>query len=74
MDDATWTLEVRGMHCVGCASRLDKVLARQTGVRAVAVELLKGVVRFEVDPTASRAALAEAVEQAGFVAGVWREG
>jgi Cu2+-exporting ATPase len=70
---ATWTLEVRGMHCAGCAGRLDKVLGAQPGVREARVEFLKGTVTFDVDTGASQTGLAAAVEGAGFVAGAWRD-
>lgn len=73
MSAAMWRLEVRGLHCAGCATRLDKILAAQPHVRSAAVDLLKGVAVLQVAPEASREAIAAAVEQAGFVAGAWRD-
>jgi Cu+-exporting ATPase len=39
-DDAQWTaLHVTGMHCGGCARRVERALAKVQGVQGVKVDL-----------------------------------
>lgn len=63
----TVTLEVRGMHCAGCATRLENSLKKAVGVRDAKVNLgaEQAVVQFDSMQT-SPEKLAAAVELAGF--------
>jgi copper chaperone CopZ len=81
---ATMTLEVRGMHCPGCAARLGKVLGLQPGVIRASADFLKGVATLETEDGAvvglrtrsigvDRAALAAVVSEAGFVPVRWQD-
>ncbi|MCC0031072.1 MAG: heavy-metal-associated domain-containing protein [Brucellaceae bacterium] len=60
------TLPIEGMHCGGCVSSVEKALSAVPGVTSVAVSLEKATAEVKADDTVSHAALAEAVEDAGF--------
>ena len=60
------TLAIEGMHCGGCVSSVEKALSAVPGVTKVAVSLEKATAEVTADDTVSRAALAEAIEDAGF--------
>lgn len=63
----TLTMQVRGMTCEGCASRVGGVLRRVDGVRDVSADHRSG--RVEVllaSPAPGTALLRERVERAGF--------
>ena len=60
------TLPIEGMHCGGCVSSVEKALSAVPGVTKVAVSLEKATAEVTADDTVSRAALAEAIEDAGF--------
>jgi len=63
-------LSVTGMTCGGCVNSVQKVLAALPGVQSVEVTLAPGQARVVVDPTrVDRAALAQAVVDAGFGVG-----
>ena len=62
-------LNITGMHCEGCSTRLQKVLNNQDGVEdaTVSLENKEAVVKFDEFQT-NVDALKEAVEDAGFEA------
>ncbi len=62
-------LNITGMHCEGCSTRLQKVLNNQDGVEdaTVSLENKEAVVKFDESQT-NVDALKEAVEDAGFEA------
>lgn len=62
-------LNITGMHCEGCSTRLQKVLNNQDGVEdaKVSLEDKEAVVKFDESKT-NVDALKEAVEDAGFEA------
>lgn len=60
------TLTIEGMHCDGCVSSVEKALSAVPGVAKVAVDLDKATAEIKADDSVSRAALNEAVEDAGF--------
>lgn len=62
-------LNITGMHCEGCSTRLQKVLNNQDGVEdaTVSLENKEAVVKFDESQTNVNA-LKEAVEDAGFEA------
>lgn len=62
----TVKLSVRGMHCGGCASRVESALSGVTGVRRVEVSLDDDEATVEADDQADDGALVEAVEGAGY--------
>lgn len=63
----TISLQIEGMHCASCVARLESALADVDGVTAASVNLASGqasITGSNLDP----AALAEAVEHAGYTA------
>ncbi|SFV13398.1 Cu+-exporting ATPase [Methylobacterium sp. 174MFSha1.1] len=60
------TLPVEGMTCASCTGRVERVLSRVPGVRAVAVNLATGRATLDLAPDNDPAALTEAVEGAGY--------
>ncbi|MGF3022035.1 heavy metal translocating P-type ATPase [Methylobacterium aquaticum] len=60
------TLPVEGMTCASCTGRVERVLKRVPGVQAVAVNLATGRATVDLTPDNDPAALAEAVEDAGY--------
>ena len=61
------TYDVTGMSCAACSSRVEKAVARQSGVQQVSVNLLKNSMVVEYDESAlSSAQIVAAVEQAGY--------
>ena len=62
-------LKIKGMHCEGCSTRLEKVLNNQDGVEEAKVSLEKAEANIKFDETQTRVdELKEAVEDAGFEA------
>lgn len=60
-------LEVDGMTCTGCESRIEKVLGRLDGVRTTSADHAAGEVRVLFDPDqTSPEAIAAAISDAGF--------
>jgi Cu+-exporting ATPase len=70
----TFELSVTGMHCAGCAARLEGALKRVPGVSEAAVNFATGraFVREREGATLGRRGVLEAIESAGF--GVAMEG
>jgi DNA-binding transcriptional MerR regulator len=67
----TLVLQIEGMHCEGCARTLEALLAREAGVREVAVSFRAASARLLIDPKlAAPAALEATVARAGFRAAV----
>ena len=59
------TYDVTGMSCAACSSRVEKAVARQSGVQQVSVNLLKNSMVVEYDESVlSSAQIVAAVEQA----------
>lgn len=69
------TFPVVGMSCAACASRVEKTLAGQTGVRMAAVNYAAATVKVEYDRTACTAeSLQKAVQDAGYDLLVQKDG
>ena len=69
------TFPVVGMSCAACASRVEKTLAGQTGVRMAAVNYAAATVKVEYDRTACTAeSLRKAVQDAGYDLLVQKDG
>ncbi|MCE9575674.1 MAG: heavy-metal-associated domain-containing protein [Deltaproteobacteria bacterium] len=66
--DAVWTeLHVEGMHCGGCARRIQNALAKVDGVVGSEVDLGRKAVRVAARAGADPAALATpAIDQLGY--------
>ncbi|MDR0477396.1 MAG: heavy metal translocating P-type ATPase, partial [Desulfobulbaceae bacterium] len=65
-DDRRVELEISGMHCAACSSRLEKVLSNQPGVLSAKVNLADESARLRLVPGASLRSLLAAVSKAGF--------
>ena len=62
-------LNIEGMHCTGCSTRLEKVLYNVDGVEDAKVSLEEKKADIKYDETqVSEKELIEAVEDAGFKA------
>ena len=62
-------LNIEGMHCTGCSTRLEKVLNNVDGVESAKVSLEEKKADIKYDETQiSEKELIEAVEDAGFKA------
>ena len=62
-------LNIEGMHCTGCSTRLEKVLNNVDGVEDARVSLEEKKADIKYDETqVSEKELIEAVEDAGFKA------
>ena len=62
-------LKIKGMHCEGCSTRLEKVLNNQDGVEEAKVSLEKAEANIKFDETQTSVdELKEAVEDAEFEA------
>lgn len=59
-------LDVEGMHCSGCASRVEAALSAVEGVRRVDVSLEEAEAEVLADDPAGEDALLRAVEGAGY--------
>ncbi|MGE7439700.1 heavy-metal-associated domain-containing protein [Kitasatospora sp. NPDC001175] len=57
---------VKGMTCGHCAGSVTAELKRIAGVTAVAVDLATGVVTVDSEQPLDRAAVAEAIDEAGY--------
>lgn len=69
------TFPVVGMSCAACASRVEKTLAGQPGVRTAAVNYAAATVKVEYDRTACTAeSLQKAVQDAGYDLLVQKDG
>jgi copper chaperone len=59
-------LEIRGMHCDGCAGAVKRVLGRMDGVTAVEVDLARGRAKVSSRNGLDAAKLVAAVAEAGY--------
>lgn len=59
-------LDVDGMTCTGCGTRVEKVLSRVEGVRQVRADHKSGQVQVAADAGVSERALAERLAAAGY--------
>ena len=65
MNTATMTIE--GMHCDGCARRIEALLEKEPGVRSAAVSFAEGSARLRYNPHAvSEERLVAVIEVGGF--------
>lgn len=69
MANDTTTLNVRGMSCQSCVRHVEKAVRSVPGVQAVQVDLKSGDVRITHAPGADVAAMAAAIDAAGYEAG-----
>lgn len=61
------TFKVEGMHCTGCASTIQMLLQRQSGVRRASADFDSGEARVLYDPAAvSEDDLVATIEKAGY--------
>ncbi len=61
------TLKIDGMHCDGCADRIETLLEKQPGVRAVSVSFPDRVARIKYNQHAvSEDYLVEVINESGF--------
>ena len=63
---ATSTYTVTGMTCDHCVSAVTQELSAITGVTKVSIELASGQVTVESDAAVDQAAVAAAVDEAGY--------
>ncbi len=69
--DHSVELKITGMTCASCVTRIEKVLAKLSGVRKVSVNLAEETANIEVaQGTATAADMVLAVQQAGYTATV----
>jgi len=62
----TITLNVDGMHCGACVSRVERALAAVEGVEGVRVSLEEGTAEIRADETTDHERLVSAVAEAGY--------
>ena len=65
---ATITLSVQGMSCASCVGRVERALKTAAGVTGAEVNLATETARVRTDGSASVAALAQVLDQAGYPA------
>ncbi|MFT5431286.1 MAG: copper chaperone CopZ [Myxococcota bacterium] len=64
--DVELVAEVKGLHCGGCANRLDKVLARLDHVSSSKSSVETGKVELLCNPKIDHAVLRKTITDAGF--------
>ncbi|WP_428561310.1 MAG: heavy metal translocating P-type ATPase [Solidesulfovibrio sp. DCME] len=65
--DTTVNLDISGMHCAACSSRIERVTRKLPGMRAADVNLADASGTFTFDPSQlSRRALRQAIADLGF--------
>ena len=67
------TVAVGGMTCAACASRVEKAAMSVAGVQSASVSLLKNTVTLEFDGADLSDAVAAAIRDAGYTAGMAAE-
>ncbi|MCD8062347.1 MAG: heavy metal translocating P-type ATPase [Akkermansiaceae bacterium] len=67
---------VSGMHCAGCAAKVERAVGELQGVESVELNLLTGrmTVVFREHGSPARSRMAEVVEKAGFQLADWVDG
>jgi len=68
----TLTLAIGGMSCASCVGRVEKVLAKEAGVREVSVNLATEQATLLVDQGVDSASLMAAVARAGYSASLYQ--
>lgn len=62
-------LKIKGMHCTGCSTRLERVLNKQDGIKVAKVSFEKGEIDIEFDEQQIELKdIKELIEDAGFEA------
>ena len=62
-------LKIKGMHCTGCSTRLEKVLNNQEGVEKAEVSFEEGKAEIKYDENQIKLEeIKETIEDAGFEA------
>ena len=69
MTSQTIVLPIEGMSCASCAVRVERALGGSPGVVSAHVNFATETAQLETDGTASREALADAVQKAGYAVG-----
>jgi len=65
----TVLLQIGGMHCAACSSRIEKVVGQMPGVKSVAVNLTTETAKLDLDRSVVKVrAIREAIERIGFSA------
>jgi copper chaperone len=60
-------MRIQGMHCDGCASRIQKLLESEPGIRGLTVSYAEKEARVRFNPHATgQDRIAEIVQRAGF--------
>ncbi len=72
--EQTLTFEVDGMTCASCAVRIERVLSKQEGVDAAAVNFAGAEATVRIEPGVDPDELARAVEKIGYAIHVRAEG
>lgn len=63
------SLKIKGMHCTGCSTRLEKVLNNQEGVEKAEVSFEEGKAEIKYDENQIKLEeIKETIEDAGFEA------
>ena len=60
------TLQIKGMHCAACVTRLEKVLRRESGVISAVVNLATEKARIQAVVDVTDAQLLQAISRAGY--------
>ena len=64
------SFDITGMTCSACSSRVEKTVARLSGVQKVEVNLLSNSMKVEFDESLDEASIIQAVENAGYGASI----
>lgn len=59
-------LNIEGMHCTGCSTRLQKVLSNLDGVSKAEVSFETGIAKIEYDSKLKAEDIKSAIVDAGF--------
>ena len=60
------TIKIQGMTCQHCVMAVTKALGKLSGLKSLKVDLAKGEATFENPQNVSRAAIRQAVVDAGY--------
>lgn len=61
-------IDIKGMHCAACVSKVEQELLRTPGVRSVTVNLVTNRATVDSDDSTADATLSDAVTRAGYTA------
>lgn len=59
-------VEIEGMHCISCASSIEKVLQKVPGVKSSSIDYAMGLGTVQVEEGTSREKITQAIKDAGF--------